>query len=143
MRLITPPLPAASRPSKMMAIRAPDFFTQAWRWASSTCSFSILLLYLRPDFSLADSEAATPSAGAETSPRLSSSPSRSLFLFFPLSLLMPFLQTDHQLSTAAKALVLDGTSRREPGPGCAEVVDLLVCSFPGRKRSFSTASSLQ
>ena len=36
-RLIIPPLPAASRPSKMMTMRAPLAFTQACRWAISTC----------------------------------------------------------------------------------------------------------
>ena len=38
--LISPPLPAASRPSRTMMIRSPVVFTQSCRWQSSTCSLS-------------------------------------------------------------------------------------------------------
>ena len=37
-RLIVPPLPAASRPSKMTTIRAPDVRIQSWTLTSSPCS---------------------------------------------------------------------------------------------------------
>jgi hypothetical protein len=37
-------LAAASLPSKMTRIRAPDFLTQACSWASSTCRYLSLLL---------------------------------------------------------------------------------------------------
>src|SRR5262249_24537691 len=36
--LMTPPLPAASRPSKTITIRSPLALTQSCRWQSSTCS---------------------------------------------------------------------------------------------------------
>ncbi len=36
-RLIVPPLPAASRPSKTMTMRWPESFTQACSFSSSTC----------------------------------------------------------------------------------------------------------
>src|SRR6478736_1868651 len=77
------------------------------------------------------------------SPRLSSSPSRSLFLFFSLSLLMPFLQTCHRLSTEAKTLFFDVPSRREPDPGLMRVVDLGCCAHHPPRGVISMPSSLQ
>ena len=38
-RLIVPPLPAASRPSKTMTSRSPVSLHQAWSFRSSTCSW--------------------------------------------------------------------------------------------------------
>src|SRR5579864_9100821 len=45
MRLIIPPLPAASRPSKMITMRASVVLTQSWSLTSSTCSLKISASY--------------------------------------------------------------------------------------------------
>ena len=44
-RLIIPPLPAASRPSKMITMRALVALTQSWSLTSSTCSLKISASY--------------------------------------------------------------------------------------------------
>ena len=44
-RLIVPPLPAASRPSKRITIRWPASFTQAWSFSSSTCRWYFCCSY--------------------------------------------------------------------------------------------------
>src|SRR5690242_9140804 len=53
MRLIVPPLPAASRPSKTMITRNPSCCTQRCNFTSSTCSFSSSvsnsLFFILPD----------------------------------------------------------------------------------------------
>src|SRR5215472_5821006 len=58
-RLITPPLPAVSRPSKTTMMRAPSAWTQACRRVSSTCnfasSFSNSLRLILPDAVIASS----------------------------------------------------------------------------------------
>src|SRR5579871_526289 len=45
MRLIIPPLPAASRPSKMITMRALVALTQSWSLTNSTCSLKISASY--------------------------------------------------------------------------------------------------
>src|SRR3954451_14089900 len=42
---IVPPLPAASRPSKMMITRKPLCFTHSCMWQSSACSFRSSFMY--------------------------------------------------------------------------------------------------
>src|SRR5271157_746571 len=44
-RLIMPPLPAASRPSKMITMRALVALTQSWSLTSSTCNLKISASY--------------------------------------------------------------------------------------------------
>ena len=46
-RLIVPPLPAASRPSKTMTIRAPVSLTQVCSFSSSICSSRLVVSYSR------------------------------------------------------------------------------------------------
>src|SRR5205085_2071323 len=45
MRLIIPPLPAASRPSKMITMRALVVLTHSWSLTSSICSLKISASY--------------------------------------------------------------------------------------------------
>ena len=117
MRLMTPPLPAASRPSKMMTIRAPEAFTQACRCASSTC---------RRASSFVGAVARLPvsSASASARPALRSSclglrafgaVALSVFLFIGSSL----------TSCVTTAIGTVGARRRSSAKGAQRVLEVL------------------
>ena len=84
MRLMIPPLPAASRPSKRMTILAPVAFTHSCSFTNSVCSLNISLSY-----SLLFIFACTGLFAHHRSTSSSASACRARFFFDPLAMRPP------------------------------------------------------